>query len=229
MGDFLGGLAAGFGVGGEHVVDGGELNARRAGEDALDDFGDAEVGQAMIEKRGDGDFVGCVEGAGQGAAFFERFTGETQTGETTRGSFGEVEAAEFGPVQMDLIRLEAGGIGERVLDGHAHVRRSELREDGAIDEFDEGVDGGLWMNDDVDLIRAHVEEPVGFDDFETFVHHRGGVDGDAIAHAPVGMIEGLLDGDAGEFGERRFAEGATGSGEDEAADFGIERSVTCDP
>ena len=99
-----------------------------------------------------------------------------------------------------------------------------MGEDGAVDEFDEGVDGGLRMDDDLDLVGAHAEEPVGFDDFETLVHHGGGIDSDAIAHAPIGVMEGLLDGDVGELRKGRFAERAARSGEDEAADFRVERS-----
>jgi hypothetical protein len=125
----------------------------------------------------------------------------------------------LGPVELDLLGVDAVGIGESVLDRHAHVGWSELCEDGAVDEFDEGVDDGLGMNDDVDLIGTQVEEPARFDDFEAFVHQGGGIDGDAVAHFPVGMGESLLDGDVSELRERRFAEGATGSGEDDAADF----------
>ena len=56
------------------------------------------------------------------------------------------------------------------------------------------MDGGLRMDDNVDLVGADTEEPAGFDDLEAFVHHGGGINGDAVAHAPVGMGEGLFDG-----------------------------------
>src|SRR5260370_1112882 len=44
---------------------------------------------------------------------------------------------------------------------------------------------GLGMHDDVNLVRAHAKEPARFDDFEAFVHHRRGINGDAVSHAPV--------------------------------------------
>jgi len=215
----FGGLATGFGVGREDVVDGIELGARRVGEDGFNDFGDAEEWKAVVEKSSDSDFIGGVEGAGECTTLLQGFASETETGKSARGGFLEVEAAEFGPVELDLLRLDAGGIGERVLDGHAHIRRSELSEDGAVDELDEGMDGGLGMDDDIDLIGAKTEEPAGFDNFKAFVHHRGGIDGDAVAHAPVGVGEGLVDGDVGKLRERSFAKWAAGSGEDDAADF----------
>jgi len=77
------------------------------------------------------------------------------------------------------------------------------------------------MNDDFDLIRANVEEPVRFDNFETFVHHGGGIDGDAIAHAPVGMREGLLRRDARELRKGSPAKRPAGSGENKAAHFAV--------
>ena len=77
------------------------------------------------------------------------------------------------------------------------------------------------MDDDIDLIGADAEEPAGFDDLKALVDHRGGVDGDAVAHAPVGMSESLGGSDGFEGLERRFAERATGGGEDDAANLGV--------
>jgi hypothetical protein len=108
------------------------------------------------------------------------------------------------------------------LNRHAHIGGAELGKDGAVDEFDHGVDGGLRMNEDIDLVWANVEEPTGFDDFEAFIHHGGGIDGNAVAHAPVGVGQGLVDGNVFHFRKRRFPERATRGGEDQAADVGVE-------
>ena len=81
------------------------------------------------------------------------------------------------------------------------------------------------MDDDVDLVGSDAEEPAGFDDFETLIHHGGGIDGDAVAHFPVGVGEGLIDGDVGELVDGRFAEWAAGGGEDDSAHFRVERGV----
>ena len=43
------------------------------------------------------------------------------------------------------------GVGEGVEDGEAHIGDGDLREDGAVDELDQGVNGGLGMNGDADL------------------------------------------------------------------------------
>ncbi len=84
------------------------------------------------------------------------------------------------------------------------------------------------MDKDVDLIGADAEKPASLDDLKTLVHHGGGIDGDAVAHTPVGMSEGLGRSDGLEGLEGRFAEGAAGSGEDDAADFGMARGRTRD-
>ncbi len=70
------------------------------------------------------------------------------------------------------------------------------------------------------MSRPHAEEPVRFDDFEAFVHQGGGIDGDALAHLPIWMRQGLFWCDARKFRERQFAKRATRGGEDQAADFG---------
>src|SRR5580704_1031147 len=75
------------------------------------------------------------------------------------------------------------------------------------------MDGGLGVDRDADLFWRKIEEAAGYDDLEALVHHGGGVDGDALAHDPGGMLEGLLGGDVIEGGEGCVAEGATGGGE----------------
>ena len=199
--------------------------ARGARKDRFDDFGNPEERQTILEKGRDSHFIGGVQGAGQCSALLEGFAGKAKAGKAARGGFLEVEATEFSPIELDLLRSDPGGIRQRVLDGHAHVGGGELRQHGAIHEFDERVDGGLGMNDHFDLVGAHIEQPVGLDDFEALIHHGRGVNGDAVAHAPVGMMEGLLRGDIGELGERRFTERATGGGEDEATNFGVRTSA----
>ena len=103
---------------------------------------------------------------------------------------------------MSCGRGGALGIGEGVEDGQAHVGDGDLREDGAVDELDQRVDGGLGVDGDADLRGRQVEEAAGLDDLEALVHHGGGVDGDALAHDPGGVLEGLRGGDVLEVGER---------------------------
>ena len=127
--------------------------------------------------------------------------------------------AEGGEVEGE-VGGDALWVGEGVEDGEAHVGDGDLREDAAVDELDERVDGGLGVDGHADLLWRQVEEAAGFDDLEALVHHGGGVDGDALAHDPGGMFEGLLRGDSVEVGEGSVAEGATGGGEPDLLDFG---------
>src|SRR5277367_6364053 len=82
------------------------------------------------------------------------------------------------------------------------------------------MNGGLRMDHHVNFVEAHAEEPLGFDDFEAFVHHGGGINGDALAHLPIWMRQGLFWCDLGKFGQRQFAKWTARRGEDQAADFG---------
>ncbi len=76
------------------------------------------------------------------------------------------------------------------------------------------------MDGGADLGGGKGEEAAGLDDLEALVHHGGGVDGDALAHDPGGVFEGLLWGDVLEVGEGGVAEGATGGGEPDLLDLG---------
>ncbi len=171
------------------------------------------------EEGGYGDLVGGVEGDAGVAAGVGGLVGEAEAGEAGEVGHGEVQLAQCGEVEGEVGR-DALGVGEGVEDGEAHVGDGDLGEDAAVDEFDEGVDGGLGVDGDADLRGRKVEEAAGFDDLEALVHHGGGVDGDALAHDPGGVLEGLGGGDVVEVGEGGVAEGATGGGEPDLFDFG---------
>ena len=110
---------------------------------------------------------------------------------------------------------------QRVLNRELHVGRGELRDDRAVDVLDHRMHDGLRVNEDVDLIDVRREEVMRLDDFQPFVHHRGGVDRDLVAHLPRRMCERRVDGDVGECGEVAAKERAARSGEDDAGDFAI--------
>jgi len=184
----------------------------------LDCTRDAGKGNLFLKEGSDGDFVGGVEGDAVISARFCGFIGEAEAGETFEVRRAEVEVGEGRHVEGE-VGGNALGIAERVEDGQAHVGDGELGEDGAVYEFDEGVDRGLRVDGDFDLRGLEVEEAAGFDDFEALVEHGGGVDGDAAAHDPGGVLEGFFYGDGGEFGEGFGAEGAARGGEPDLADF----------
>ena len=120
------------------------------------------------------------------------------------------------------------GVGESVEDGQAHVGDGDLREDAAVDKFDERVDGGLGVDGGLHLRRRQGEEAAGLDDLEALVHQGGGVDRDALTHDPGGVFERLLGGDVLEVAEWGVAEGATGGGEPDLLDLlrGLRRACT---
>ena len=183
---------------------------------------DAHEGDTTFEEGGYGDLVGCVEGDGGLSAGFGGLVGEAEAGEAGEVGLGEVQLAQGGEVEGEGFLLGYGyalGVGEGVEDGEAHVRDGDLGEDAAVDEFDEGVDGGLGVDGGADLRRGQGEEAAGFDDLEALVHHGGGVDGDALAHDPGGVLEGLLGCDVLEVGQGGVAEGASGGGEPDLPDF----------
>ena len=45
----------------------------------------------------------------------------------------------------------------------------------------------LWMNDDFDTFRWHVEQPMRFDYFQPFVHQGCRIDGNLASHDPIWM------------------------------------------
>src|ERR1700722_11900689 len=83
------------------------------------------------------------------------------------------------------------------------------------------MDCRLRMDDDIDFVEAHAEEPAGFNHFETLVHQCGRVDCDSVAHFPVGMGESLLGGYAAKFRNRSFSKWAAGSGKHKPLYFAI--------
>src|ERR1700674_273131 len=77
------------------------------------------------------------------------------------------------------------------------------------------------MDDHVDLLRTHPKKPPRLNHFEAFVHHCRGVNVDAVSHAPVGMSQRLLRGDARQRLEWRLAERAARSRQNKAPYFAL--------
>ena len=191
------------------------------GHDALDGVPDAGEAELAIEEGLDGDFVGGIEHGGEGAADGAGVAGEVDGGEVIDARGLEVEGGELGEVERPQIVRDAVGPGDGVLDGEAHVTVAELGDDAVVSEFDHAVDDALRMDDDLDLVHGHVEEPFGLDHFEPFVEEGGAVDGDLSPHGPGGMLQGLGDGDGGQLIGGELAEGAAAGGEEDAADLAV--------
>ena len=91
-------------------------------------------------------------------------------------------------IQLLYGRREAARVGERILDGDAHIRHAELRDDGVVLILNERVHDAFAVHNDVDVVRLHIEKPLGFDEFESLIHERGAVYGDLRAHVPVRVL-----------------------------------------
>ncbi len=217
-----GGLT-GPGIGGEDAGQVGSLHDLMFVHDVGDETGDVEETDGALAEAFDGDFVGCVEDGWQGSTDLAGAPCQAEGGETVGIGFLEGEGSDAGEVGGDAVGGGAFGISEGVLDGQAHVGRGHLGEDGAVDEFDHGMDDALGVDDDLDAVHADVEEPAGLDHFEAFVEEGGGVDGDLAAHDPGRVFEGLFEGDLGEGingPDGPVTEGAATGGEPEVADGG---------
>ena len=110
--------------------------------------------------------------------------------------------------------LDALGEGEGILDGGLHGGDAQLGLDAAVAELHHGVHHRLRVHHHLDVLRVDAEEPFGFDHLQAFVHQRGAVDGHLAAHAPVGVLEGLLKGDVASSSRLHAAEGAAAGGEE---------------
>ena len=126
---------AGPGVGFEDLIE------RRLGNDLVlvhrpaDGFRNLREVDATVHECFNSNFIRGVKDCGKSAADLAGFAGEFERGETFGIRFFEGKAAEFGEICLDASTGSAIRIGERVLDGQAHVRRGKLCEHGAIDEF----------------------------------------------------------------------------------------------
>ena len=86
------------------------------------------------------------------------------------------------------------------------------------------MDDALRVNDYLNAVVLHAEEPLGLHDLQRLVEQRGAVDGDLLAHDPVGMLQRLRLRGASDGGLIPRAEGAAGAGQEDFVD-GIARSA----
>ena len=75
------------------------------------------------------------------------------------------------------------------------------------------------MNHHIHLRRSEIEQPAGLDHLEAFVHQSGGIDGDAVAHLPCWMIQGLRRRHKSQIARRGIAERTARGGEDQLGDL----------
>jgi len=209
---------AGPGVGIEDLVEGGMGDNFVFVHCAADGLGNLREVDAAIDEGINGNFVGGVKDCGKCAADFAGFAGELEGWETFGIRFFEGEAAEFREIGLDASAWRSVGIGQRVLNRQAHVRRGKLGEHGAINKFDHRMNDALRMDDDGDARHFDFEQPASFDHLEAFVEEGCGIDGDFAAHHPGRMFQSTFDSDVREFFFGCGAKRSAGSGEPKFAD-----------
>ena len=77
--------------------------------------------------------------------------------------------------------------------GHAHIGHRHSGRHRTIGKADQAVNNALRMDQHIEPLGGYAENMVGFDQFQPFIHHRSGIDGDFRAHGPVGMGQSLFD------------------------------------
>ena len=83
-----------------------------------------------------GHFVGGVEHRRHRSAGFSRPARQAERRKTVEVRLFKGKTSESGEIGLHAIVAGAFGISERVLNGQAHVRSGELREDRAVHELD---------------------------------------------------------------------------------------------
>ena len=130
----------------------------------------------------------------------------------------ESELAGFDEVETVHRQVTTLRPVERVADGVAHIGRADMGHQRAVAEADKGVDQGFRVDHDLDLVGGYAEVFARLDHLHRLVEKRGAVDGDALAHIPVGVCRGLGQRCGFELFEGPVAEGAAGGGDDDAFD-----------
>ena len=132
-----------------------------------------------------------------------------------------VDGLEGQPVVIEEVEPRgrpglAPRVGHGVLDGNSHVRESELRLEGAVDELDQGMDEALRMDEHIDLLVVQIVQPACLDHLQALVGERCRVDRDLGAHRPVGVSERLVRGRRRDAFRWPVAERTARRGEDHA-------------
>src|SRR5215204_2749695 len=124
-------------------------------------------------KSGHGGFVGGIKNRAKRAAFAGNVVAEAKGGETPGIGGFEIERKWLGQVKPSRDAGQTLREGEGVLNGGAHVGRRKLRDYGAINELDHGMNNRLGMDEHFNLVGREAKEPAGFDEFKGLVEHGG--------------------------------------------------------
>ena len=80
------------------------------------------------------------------------------------------------------------------------------------------MDDALRLDHHLDVFVIHIEQPVGLHDLKALVDHGGGIDSDLLSHAPVRMLQSILQRYLLQFCRRVIPEGTAGSRQQDLRD-----------
>src|SRR5699024_165326 len=90
-----------------------------------------------------------------------------------------------------------------------HVRCAHLCHNAVVIEFHHGMDDALPVEYRCHLVHISIEKPFRLYNFQTFIHHCGGIDCNFLSHRPVRVIECHSKRDPGKFLPCEISEGST--------------------
>lgn len=170
--------------------------------------------------QGDGDFIGGVQNTGGASTTLAGTVGKAKGREAFQIGIEEGQLPESGKIEGAGCCGATLWVRQGVSNRQTHIGLAKLGQDGAIDKFHHGVDGGLGMDDDLDFFVGYLKEVVGFDDLEPLVDEGGGIDRDLGPHVPGGMLEGAMVVGVFDFPIGRMEERTAAARQDHAANGG---------
>ena len=178
--------------------------------DGLHQTADVEETDLVLKEEPDGLLVSTVGSAGAETALLDGLFAGGKAAEGLLVGHIEGQQLEGGEVQLRHDARHTGRVGQRILDGDAHIRHAQLGDDGVVAVLHRRVDDALALDNDLNFLRRQTEQPHSLNELEALVHQSGAVDGDLCTHVPVGMLEGIGLGLAPQLFGLHAEEGAAG-------------------
>ncbi|GBH08590.1 DNA-binding transcriptional regulator [Pseudomonas syringae pv. actinidiae] len=151
-------------------------------QNLLDNTGDFQVTDTPIEKCRHSHFIGCVEHGGRTAASLGSLTRQPQARKALLVGLLKIQLTNAKQIQWRDARVYTCRPRQCIGNGRTHVGITQLGQHRAINVIDQRVDHALRVNHHLDLIRACVEQPAGFDQLQPLVHHGRRIDRNLAPH-----------------------------------------------
>jgi hypothetical protein len=142
VGDERTGLLGGPRLGGKEFLHSrpmGSRHAERPSQDGIDDSRDSAELNPAGKEGFDRDLIGGIEHAGRGPVPAQSPERQSEAGEVVGSDGVEIETRDLLEAERAYDRPKSLRSGESILNGQAHVRMRELRENRAVGELDKRV------------------------------------------------------------------------------------------